>query len=281
MKGTLHRESDILFTAISMANLTNDNIIHTIKGSIQYIRFRKLLGFPEVIHCFTLKPLDFMSSHEESARSARLWAAKEFEIAPECLCKPHQTHSDHIRIVHQEDAGILPAQLEDTDGLITDQPGLALLLTFADCTPLLFYDPVRKVIADIHSGWRGTLARIGAKAVSRMADAYGCNPADIICCIGPHIHKCCFEVDEDVADLFRNEFSDLAILKDVISYNSSRNKYYIDTLTINTELLKNAGLLPENIIDSCICTVCHFDVCQSYRADKSESGRSASIILLR
>lgn len=264
-----------------MRDLSNDTILHIAGNGQNYIQFRRLLEFPELVHRFTLKPLDFMSSHPGNAQEAEAVTAQDLGISAGCFCKPQQTHSDHIRIVGRQDAGILPPQLTDTDGLITDQKGLALLLTFADCTPLLFYDPKKRVIANIHSGWKGTLARIGAKAVLRMSSEFGCDPADLICCIGPHIRSCCFEVDRDVADLFRTEFSDLAAPDPFISSDPDRGKYFIDTCMINRELLKKAGLAPENIIDSGICTKCNSDLCHSYRADKNESGRSAAVIFLQ
>lgn len=221
-----------------------------------------------------------MTSHEKLAAEAETVTAEELGIDRGCFCKPQQTHSDHIKIVGRGDAGILPPQLQDTDGLITNERGLYLLLTFADCTPLLFYDPVKKVIANIHSGWRGTLAGIGAKAVEKMRREFCCDPADIICCIGPHLRKCHFEVDVDVYDLFKNEFEEMLPADQFSTYDKSRNKYYIDTALINITLLKSAGLKAENILDCGICTVCHSDLCQSYRADRAASGRSASIIAL-
>ena len=262
-----------------MINLTNKTIIHHPEQN--YIQFRKLLEFPELIHCFTLKPLDFMSSHAEASANAQLRLAAALGIPQDSFCKPQQTHSDHIRIVGRSDAGILPPKLTDTDGCISNESGLALLLTFADCTPLLFYDPVKRVIADIHSGWRGTLARIGTKAVEKMKEQFGCDPSDLICCIGPHLRKCHFEVDRDVFELFEAEFADFGPADGFSSYRADRNKYYIDTAAINMEMLRRAGLREENLCDCGICTVCHSKICQSYRADKNDSGRSAAVIMLR
>ena len=262
-----------------MNDLTNENIRHIRKDGLNYLQFRKLNEFPELVHAFTLKPLDFMSAHETKEREAKKMIAGALGIPPGALYKPRQTHSDNIRCI--TDPEILSPELDSVDGLITDQREVFLLLSFADCTPLLFYDPIRHVIADIHSGWRGTLQRIGAKAVRRMQENYGCDPSDLICCIGPHIRKCCFETDADVRDLFAAEFADLDGIRAMLDYDPVKNKYFIDTLSINKRLLIEAGLREDRIFDSGICTVCHSRFCQSYRSDRSDSGRAAAIIGLR
>lgn len=264
-----------------MRDLSNQNMIHLQDGSLNCLQFRRLLEYPEIVHCFTLKPHDFMAAHAEKEKPALDQLVSALGIDRSRLCRPHQTHSDHIRVVTEKDLGIFPPSLEDTDGLITDREDIFLLLTFADCTPLLFYDPIKKVIADIHSGWKGTVQRIGAKAVRNMAEHFGCDPADILCCIGPHIRKCSFEVDEDVKKIFCDEFKDMPDLSECVTWDPARSKYFIDTLRINKNLLKTAGLKEENIIDSGICTVCDSNLCHSYRADKSLSGRAAAVIALR
>ena len=184
------------------------------------------------------------------------------------------------------------------DGLVTDKKNKALIFCFADCTPLLFFDPIKKVIANVHSGWRGTLQTIGRNAVNKMIEQYSCKPEDIICCIGPTIRKCHFEVDEDVKDLFYNKFmNEIDIDKFIMCRGRScacpktkdRNaegdftnssKYYIDTVGINKQILLNCGLKEENIIDSKICSVCDEDKIHSYRAHGDNSGRNISIMEL-
>ena len=171
-------------------------------------------------------------------------------------------------------------KFDNVDGFVTDKKNKVLMLGFADCTPLLFYDPTKKVIANTHSGWKGTLQTIGLRTVEKMQKEYDCKPEDIICCIGPHIRKCHFEVDKNVRDLFYNKFKDLKGIEEIIGHNEENNKYYIDTARINKQTLLNAGLKEENIIDSNICTVCHSDICHSFRAEKELSGRAVTMIEL-
>ena len=259
----------------------NDEILIKETGGNQYLYFRRLLAYPEVLHCVTLKPLDFRQTRVGTAREAEKAAAEALGIDPARICRPLQTHTDNVRAVTGKDAGIFPPSLTNVDGLVTDSRDLCLLVTAADCTPLLFYDPVRHTAGCVHSGWRGTLQRIAYKAVREMVRAYGSDPADLICCIGPHIRQCCFEVDADVAEAFRKEFREMPDLEEIIAPDPARNKYHIDTLRINRNLLLSAGLRNENIADSGVCTVCRSDICHSYRADKALSGRAAALIALR
>ena len=114
-----------------------------------------------------------------------------------------------------------------------------------------------------------------------MISEYDCNPEEIICCIGPHIRKCHFEVDKDIRDLFYNQFKDLEEIDDIIEFNKAKNKYYIDTFKINKQTLLKIGLKEENIIDSNMCTVCNSDLCHSYRVEKELSGRAITIMYLK
>ena len=269
-----------------MKDLSNENVIHVKKENIEYIQFRKLLEHKNIQHCFTLKPLDFAGNNtyeekkEEVEKGLKL-LSEEFGFSVKDICRPKQTHTDKVEKVEDGDEGIYIQKFDNVDGLVTDKKNKVLMLGFADCTPLLFYDPIKKVIANTHSGWKGTLQIIGVRTIEKMMSEYGCNPKDIISCIGPHIRKCHFEVDEDVKDLFYNKFKDLDKIEEIISYNSESNKYYIDTAAINKQILLNIGLKEENIIDSNICTVYNWDICHSFRAEKEMSGRAVTIIYLK
>ena len=161
---------------------------------------------------------------------------------------------------------------------------ISLSLRFADCTPILFYDPIKNVIGNIHSGWKGTVQKIGQKALLKMIKEYGCNPNDIICCIGPCIGMCHFEVGEDVKEIFENTFSYLGNLQSIIKkgeIKEEEQKYYIDTTLLNRKILEEVGVPSKNIIESNICTVCNKDYMHSYRADKENAGRNTAIIGLK
>ena len=112
-----------------------------------------------------------------------------------------QTHTTNVRVVTDQDRGmgiVRPRSYADVDGLVTNVPGICLVTFFADCVPLYFLDPVKKVIGLSHSGWRGTVGKIGRRTVELMQEQYGCSPADILAAVGPSICQDCYEVSEDV-----------------------------------------------------------------------------------
>lgn len=276
-----------------MQDLSNENIIHVKKDNIEYIQFRKLLEYPELVHCYTLSAYGFDIAGNDTYKQKRdiLYSnfeklAKALEIQANTIIRPYQTHTNIVETIdnnwyenHEKKISIFPKELTNVDGLITNITDITFSLGFADCTPLYLYDPVKKVIGDIHSGWKGTLQRIGEIAVKKMIDKYYCNPKDIICCIGPCIKKCHFEVEEDVAKLFKDEFCDMDI-KEIIT-KTSENKYVIDTTKINENMMKQMGLKEENIIDSGICTVCKEQYMHSYRVRKEKAGRNTAILGIR
>ena len=121
------------------------------------------------------------------------------DVNPNTIVRPNQKHTDCVEKVDSasEDLGT-----REIDGLITNKKDINLLLTFADCTPIILYDPVNKAIGNIHSGWRGTVQKIGKKATLKMMKEYGSKPEDIIACFGPAIGQCHFEVEEEVKNIF-------------------------------------------------------------------------------
>lgn len=267
-----------------MKDLSNENVVHVRKNKMEYIQFKKLLGYPYLKHAFTLKPMDFgmyrnyEQKREEIEKNLKV-LGEEFDFSIKDVCRPKQTHTARVERIFKDDAGIYIPKYNDVDGLITNEKGKVLMVSFADCTPLLFLDPVKKAIGNTHSGWKGTLQQIGLKTVEKMQQEFGSKPEDLICCIGPHIRKCHFEVEKDVRDLFYEQFKDLENIEDIIE-EKENGKYHIDTAMINKQILIKAGLREENIIDSQICTVCKSDVCHSYRGDKEKDGRSISFMEL-
>lgn len=268
-----------------MLDLSNENVIHKKSKEVEYLQFRKLLEYPELVHCYTLSTNEFdvagndtMQSRKEIVLGNYKKLAKVLGINYNHIIRPYQTHTDVIKKVEEipSDIQIFPKEYWEVDGLLTNKRDITFSLGYADCIPLFLYDPVKKVIGDIHSGWKGTLKKIGQKAVYKMIEEYGCNPKDIICCIGPSIRKCHFEVDEDVQTMFYNEFSYTKIINDIIK--KKNEKYCIDTVLINKIILEEAGLKEENIIDSKICTVCNSKLMHSYRETKDLAGRNTAII---
>ena len=167
------------------------------------------------------------------------------------------------------------------DGLITNKENKVLSLTFADCTPIYLFDKTKKVIGNIHSGWEGTVKNIVKKAIQFMKQKYNSKPEDIICAIGPTIRNCHFEVQKDVRDIFYNEFKYMKNIDNIIKYNEKTKTYFIDTVAINMNLLKQEGIPEKNIIDSKICTFCNSNIIHSYRKEGKKAGRNTAIISLK
>lgn len=271
-----------------MLDLSNENVIHIKNKDIEYLQFKKLLEYPEIVHCYTLSTNKFDIAGNDTMLEEKENVLKNYKKLSKCIninynniIRPYQTHTDTVKVVDEmpNNIQIFPKKYWEVDGLITMKRDITLSLSYADCIPLLFYDPVKKVIGNIHSGWKGTLNKIGKKAVLKMIEEYGCNPKDIICVICPSIRKCHFEVGDDVYKMFYKEFLYTERINDIIT-NASTSKYYIDTVLINKIILKEAGLQEENIIDSKICTACNSKLMHSYRID-NKCGRNTAIIALK
>lgn len=268
------KEDDIMF------NFSNETIIFQDSGDIQYIQFKKLLKYG-IKHCYTLRGenIDFsQDSEQENASYSKI--SKAIGIDEKTLVKPIQTHMSQVKCI---DKVLESEELQQVDGLITNQRNIALSTKNADCILFLLYDPVKKVIANVHSGWKGTFQKIAEKTVVKMINYYQCKPSDILCCICPSIRKCHFEVDEDVKDLcseifgFTNQLGDFI---EVGQIKDGKTKYMIDTVLINKILLKNLGLKESNIIDCGICSVCNQDKVHSARAEGKNFKRATAIISL-
>ena len=280
-------------------DLSNENVIHVEKEGIQYLQFRKLLKYSDIItHGYSLGiDKNFRTARankqklpEQEAKKA----IKDYENLGKCIdiklnkmVKPNQAHTDKIQIVEKhilENEPDFNLEVYDkTDGLITDKKDIALVATNADCILLLFFDPVNKVIANVHSGWRGTIQRISVKTVQKMVNKFNCKPENIICCICPSIRKCHFEVENDVKEIFEKEFKDLKIEQnnDIMEKQKDKEKWNIDTVLINKILLKREGLKQENIIDSGICSVCNSDLIHSYRIERQGYGLATALIQIK
>lgn len=257
-------------------NLSNKNIVHVKTDNVEYIQFKRLLEYKNIAHCYTLKSdgqLNFKTENNPIMLKSYENISKELEFTD--IIKPMQKHTDNVLTIQGKQ------ELDGVDGLITNIKNVTLATTSADCISLLFYDPNKNVIANVHSGWRGTEKGISKITVEKMMNEFKCNPEDIICCICPSIRRCHFEVDTDVKDIFYNKYSNLPEINDIIKKDHERNKYYIDTVLINKCILKKLGLIEENIIDSNICTVCNSNLLHLYRKAGENSGRNMAIIEIK
>lgn len=195
------------------------------------------------------------------------------------LAMTNQVHENCVRVVTSADWKEDPYEKVtfEADGLMTATPGVALMIFTADCIPVLLYDPVRRVIAAVHGGWRGTAAGIAARAVERMKDVYGCNGADILAAVGPGLCASCFETHEDVPNAMMAALGTHVLQHIQIKENG---KFSVDLKGINKLQLEQAGLNPDHI-DLCgECTACQPDKFWSHRKVGNNRGSMASVIQL-
>ena len=273
-------------------DLSNENVIHIKKDNIEYLQFRKLLEYPEIKHAYSL---GINRDYRTAKANKKTLNIEKYNQAIENykdLCNAINTNSNNLVKANQEHTDIIKKVEEkinknspdfnlekynQTDGLITNKNNIILATTNADCILLLFYDPKTKTIANIHSGWKGTIKRIAEKTVKKMKQEFNSNPKDIICCICPSIRKCHFEVERDVMEKFKQEFTEFNYTE-FIEEKVPNKKWNIDTVYINKKMLEKEGLKPENIIDSKICSMCNSSLIHSYRAEKEGYGLSTAII---
>ncbi len=163
------------------------------------------------------------------------------------------------------------------DALVTKQPGLALTVSTADCVPILIHDPVRRAIAAVHAGWRGTARRVVVSALDAMRDTYGTNATDCRAAIGPCIRACCFEVDAPVTDAMASALADWHSFATA----TRPGHWQMDLPAINRRLLEQSGVASERIDDLGLCTSCRSDLFFSHRRDKGRTGRMMNFILMR
>jgi hypothetical protein len=184
-------------------------------------------------------------------------------------------------VVEERDKGRGALSEEDslpyTDALVTGLRGVPLSSYYADCVPIFLLDPVRRVVALAHAGWKGTVLRIAQKVVARMAAVYGTDPADCLAGVGPSIGPCCYEVDEPVLSRFRDSYPDCQKVATAVS----PGKWKLNLWEANRFTLLEAGLKPANIIAAGICTSCCNELFFSYRAQAGMAGRMASLIMLK
>ena len=199
----------------------------------------------------------------------------------------HQTHTVNVRLITEADKGkgvIRPVDYHDTDGLITNVPGIVLVTFYADCVPLFFVDPVNRALGLSHSGWRGSVKRMGAVTIKAMTEHFGTKASDLICGIGPCICMDCYEVSEDVADEFIKEFPGcLLAAGDTLSdhtflRNKSDDKYLLDLRAANKLILLEAGVPDSNIELPGICTCCNPDYLFSHRATGGKRGNMGAFL---
>ena len=210
-----------------------------------------------------------------------------------------QTHTTNVLRVTKKDTGkgiYREADYSDIDGLMTNEMGITLVTSYADCVPLYFVDVKNKAIGLSHSGWRGTVSRMGLVTLRRMQEEFGTRTSDVTAAIGPSICSGCYEVSEDVADEFQREFGvdaeaypecDEEWLKEraqnmkTILYKKDNGKYMLNLWAANYKVLTDAGVLSDNIAVPDICTCCNRDILFSHRGSMGKRGNLCAFLMLK
>lgn len=195
------------------------------------------------------------------------------ELRAEDLVLSDQIHETFVyKAGHEDKQGVFPERkkLSGVDGLVTNEPDVVLVTSYADCVPLFFVDVKNRAIGLSHSGWKGTVGKIGSLTVLKMKELYGSRPEDIVAVIGPSICAGCYETGEDVAGLFRETFNNW----DPDRYLNQKDDghYLLDLWSVNRQLLLEVGILPRNIGVSAICTCCNPSLLFSHRAAGGKRG---------
>lgn len=194
-----------------------------------------------------------------------------------------QTHTTNLRVVGRTDRGkgtVREKDYRNVDGLLSDEPGVYLTTFYADCVPLYFVDTKRPAVALAHSGWRGTVARMGQCVVEKMREAYGTNPTDIVAAIGPSICRDCYEVSEDVAEAFVKAFHKPGQEREIL-LSKGGGKYQLDLWRANEIVLMEAGIPLEQIQTTDLCTCHNSSYLFSHRASHGQRGNLGAFLGLR
>lgn len=270
------------------SNIMNLNI----KNDVPYLTYKALQDISFINHAFSTK-LGGVSTGEFTSMNLAFNRGDDIDAVTEnykLFCKATgfdfdtlvasaQDHNTVVRKVTKEDCGIgitKPRDIQSVDALVTNQPNVTLVTYYADCTPIFFVDKVKKVIALAHAGWRGTVGKICKNVIDTMVNDYNCNTADIICCVGPAISKCCYEIDKTCYDEFVKSQLDI----EKIMTDKSNGKYMADLLETNRQILISSGVPKENIIISDVCTKCNSELLWSHRATNGHRGTMCAFMCI-
>jgi YfiH family protein len=257
-----------------MIRWTHDGVV--------FYQFAALSKYPEIVHAVFTRLGGKSASPFHSLNVGRLVGdegrnvednhvliLRTLGLNPGQVVTAHQVHGAQVAMVQSADGGgVVPS----TDALMTNSPGMALLLRFADCLPLLLYDPWHKAIALAHAGWRGCLAGVVAKTVARMGQDYHSDPSELTACLGPAIGPCCYQIGPDVIGLVKEVFPG----ENHLLLTQPDGSLHLDLPAAVRRQLQQAGV--QQIEDSSVCTCCHTDEFFSHRASGGRTGRFAAVL---
>ena len=252
-----------------------------LQGRLSVFKFESFRKYKDITHLVTTKE-GWISGNKPrfTGDSEAIYSgflkelAFSYELDVSKFVFPRQTHSDRVVVVTSEN---YTSSLNDTDALITNEPGLFICVQTADCVPVLLFDPEKKVVAAIHAGWKGTISKIAKKTVEQMVEKFHCNPADIVAGIGPSIHMHAYEVGPEVVEAVEANFTNFSAL---LKPSMNKGKAFFDLWEANQTVLMESGIPEENIEVMGLCSFEHDDLFYSARRDGTDTGRMVSGISL-
>ena len=266
------------------------------KNGVEYFSFEALEKYEGLINGFSTRiggvsegpyaSMNLSFSREPDNKEGVLEnykrMAEALGVKEDSFVLSYQEHSTNVRVVGKSDMGkgvSVERDYRNIDGLITNERGITLGAFFADCIPLYFYDRKKQVIGLAHSGWRGTCKKMGAVMIDEMTKNFGTDAKDVIACIGPGICQDCYQVSEDVYEEFSKNFNREDI--ESIFREDGKDHFRLSLWKANETVLKEAGVLPENIFTSNICTACNPDLLYSHRIMGDVRGNMAAFLALK
>jgi len=252
-----------------------------LQGRLSVFKFESFKKYKDIAHLVTTKE-GWVSGNKPrfTGDSEAVYSGFRKELAISCewdanqFVFPRQTHSDRVVVVTSEN---VTDTIDDTDALITNERGLFICVQTADCVPILLFDPVKKVVAAIHAGWKGTISKIAEKTIGQMTERFGCDPADIVAGIGPSIHIHAYEVGPEVVQAVEANFGNHSAL---LKPSMNEGKAYFDLWEANQTVLMESGVPEENIELMGLCSFEQSDLFYSARRDGTDTGRMVSGIRL-
>jgi polyphenol oxidase len=214
---------------------------------------------------------------EEHVKRNYQITAAAFAVSPEQFLTVRQVHGDGILVIKEPDFRIPEGKLPEYDGIITNQTGIAVGIKTADCVPVLIVDRIKRIVGVVHAGWRGTALKIAAKAVMRFREDFLSATEDMIAAIGPSIGPCCYQVDAQVVRAMGPDGGTDSYFRAC----KEDGRWMLDLPSLNRRHLLEAGLNPENIEMSGLCTSCLPDLFYSHRGESGKTGRQLNFLMLR
>lgn len=227
-------------------------------------------------YCSTMNISTTRGDAPEAVEENRKRLARALGVKVEDFTYTHQTHTTNVAVVREEDRG---KRFMETDGMVTNVPGICLVTFYADCVPLYFVDPVHKAIGLSHSGWRGTVGRMGQVTLEKMKEVYGTRPEDIYAAIGPSICQDCYEVSGDVIEEFKKSFKKSVCPQ--LFYKKENGKYQLNLWRANQLVLTEAGVAEQKIAVTNLCTHCNPEILFSHRSTGVKRGNLSALLAIK